>query len=478
MRGRPLKLDELKAIVGDGGWADGPDIARYLEDPRNRFEGLSQLVLKPATTEQVSRIVQHCASRGIAIVPYSGGTGVVAGQLSIDRTDQIILSLERMNAVREILPNDAAIVVEAGCVLADIQQVAEDAGLLFPLSMASQGSCRIGGNLATNAGGIQVLRYGNTRDLCIGIEAVLPDGSILSELSVLRKNNTGYDMRHLLIGSEGTLGIITAATLHLMPRMAETVTVLCGIRVPDDAVTLLGQLRAALGGVISACELLSHVGLDILGTAFPDEKAPLTGGFDWYVLIEAAGNTGLRDTLEDALSVAFDTGLIGDAVIAESLIQRDAIWRLREMMPEANRLAGAICNSDTSVPISQIGKFIETTISALHRIDPALTVNCYGHVGDGNIHCNVLPPPGVSKRQMLTTQADTVEAIRMCINDTTVACNGSISAEHGIGRLKVADLERFGNPAKLEAMRRIKAALDPADIMNPGVFFAARQPLS
>lgn len=465
-------LDDLKAILGEGGWVEGPDISRFHEDPRNRFQGQSQLALMPRSTEQVSQIVQYCAKNGIGIVPYSGGTGVVAGQLAVDRPHHIVLSLERMNAVRELAPDDAAIVVEAGCILSDIQEIANEAGLIFPLSMASEGSCRIGGNLATNAGGLQVLRYGNARDLCLGIEAVMPDGSILSELSVLRKNNTGYDLRHLLIGSEGTLGIITAATLQLKPRMAETVTVFCGIGSPNEAVALLRHLRSALGEVISAFELLSHVGLEILRGEFPNEKIPLDAKFEWYVLIEAAGNAGLRDDLEEALSAAFDAGMIGDAVVAESLAQSQSIWRLREMMPEANRLAGAICNSDTSVPTSQIGPFIEATIAAMHQIDPLLAVNCYGHVGDGNIHCNVFPPPGISKQEMLRRQPETIETIRMRINETTVACKGSISAEHGIGRLKIADLERFGSPVKLAIMRQIKQAMDPQNILNPGVFFA------
>ncbi|KPB02449.1 FAD-binding oxidoreductase [Ahrensia marina] len=471
MEHKSVMLDELKEIVGEGGWREGQDIARYLEDPRDRFHGLSQLVLLPKSTQQVAQIVSLCAKNQIRIVPYSGGTGVVAGQLSTEDQDYVLLSMERMNAIRDLALEDGAIIVEAGCVLADIQSAADEVGMMFPLSMASEGSCQIGGNLATNAGGIQVLRYGNARDLCIGIEAVLPDGSVLSELSPLRKNNTGYDLRHLLIGSEGTLGIITAATLQLKPKNPETTTVFCGISKPEDAVTLLRQLRMELGDVLSAFELLSNIGLQVLQEKFPEERQPLGSAFEWYVLIEAAGDKGLRDNLEGALGNAFESGLVLDAVIAESYAQQEALWRLREMMPEANRLAGAICNSDTSVPISQIGNFIDKTFAAINAIDPALTVNCYGHVGDGNIHCNVFPPDGMNKQEMLKTQAEKIEAIRMCINETTAACHGSISAEHGIGRLKVADLERYGNAAKILAMKQIKSALDPHNIMNPGVFF-------
>lgn len=465
-------MDLLKSIVGPDGWSGGADVARYLDDPRDRFHGQSTLVLRPGSTQEVSQVVKACAARNIGIVPYGGGTGVVAGQLSIDDPSHVVLSLDRMTTIRDIAHDDFAMVVEAGCILADIQRAADDAGFLFPLSMASEGSCRIGGNLATNAGGIQVLRYGNTRDLCLGLEAVLPDGSVFSELSALHKNNTGYDLRHLLIGSEGTLGIITAATLKLVPKPTEQVTLLCGLNDVAQAVTLLRRLRAALGDVLSAFELLSDVGLAILRRQFPTEAKPLDTRFRWYVLIEAGGPDGLRETVEQALVDALDAGLIGDAVIAETLAQAQAIWRLREMMPEANRLSGAICNSDTSVPVSRIAKFIEMTTSAVQSIDPDLTLNCYGHVGDGNIHCNVLPPPGISKAEMLRAQPDRIEAIRLCITENTIACGGAISAEHGIGRLKLSDFDLFGNPVKLAAMRQIKKALDPTNIMNPGVFFA------
>ena len=464
-------LDGLKAIVGENGWRDRENVPRFFEDPRDRFHGRSQLVVLPTSTVQVADIVKYCATNKIGIVPYSGGTGVVAGQLSIDREDFVLVSLERMDAVRDVALDDDVIVVEAGCILADIQNAADEAGMVFPLSMASEGSCRIGGNLATNAGGIQVLRHGNARDLCLGIEAVMPDGSILQELAPLRKNNTGYDLRHLLIGSEGTLGIITAATLQLKQKNPENLTVLCAISTPADAVSLLHQLRADAGDVLSAFELLSHVGFEILESKFPNEKSPFSEPHDWYVLIEAAGPVGLRDKLEQALGDAIESSLVLDAVVAESESQRDALWRLREMMPEANRLSGAICNSDTSVPISKIETFIDETVKALAAIDPALTINCYGHVGDGNIHCNVFPPPGLSKAEMLDKQADKIETIRMAINETTHSCNGSISAEHGIGRLKVTDLQHYGNAAKLTVMRQIKAALDPHKIMNPGALF-------
>lgn len=465
-------MDVLKSIVGPDGWTEGADAAPYLDDPRDRFRGQSTLVLRPRSTRQVSEIVKACAAHRVGIVPYSGGTGVVAGQLSIDDPSRVVLSLDRMTAIRSMEIDDAAMVVEAGCLLADVQKAADEAGFLFPLSMASEGSCRIGGNLATNAGGIQVLRYGNTRDLCLGLEAVLPDGSVFSELSALHKNNTGYDLRHLLIGSEGTLGIITAATMKLVPRPAERVTLLCGLNDPAQAVALLRRLRAALGDGLSAFELLSDVGLTILRRQFPGEATPLQTRSQWYVLIEAGGSTGLRQSIEETLADALEAGLIGDAVVAESVAQTQAIWRLREMMPEANRLSGAICNSDTSVPISRIARFIKTTIETVHSIDPHLTVNCYGHVGDGNIHCNVLPPPGVSKAEMLRAHPDRIEKIRLSITEATVACRGAISAEHGIGRLKLSDLDIFGDPIKLAAMRHIKQGLDPDNIMNPGVFFA------
>jgi FAD/FMN-containing dehydrogenase len=462
-------VDELKTIVGENGWKSGTEVpCRYYDDPRGRFEGNGCLILLPSSTEQVSQIVKSCNLAKIGIIPYGGGTGVVAGQLSIDSKEAIIISVERMNKVREISIDDSVMVAEAGCILENIHNIALESNLTFPLSMASKGSCSIGGNLATNAGGIQVLRYGNARDLCLGIEAVLPDGSIYSELNPLIKNNTGYDLRHLLIGSEGTLGIITAATLSLYPIDDEVVTVFCALDSPSSALKLYKHIRKSLGGNISALELMSDLGLDLVTKNFPLLNKPFTERHDWYLLLEVGGHEGIRTRTEAVLEDSFENELIVDAIIAQSQSQRNNLWDLRENTPESNRLSGAFCNSDTSVPISKVDDFIEETFTKILAFDPNLRVNAYGHIGDGNIHYNVLPPDGLTKKDFITSNPEIIEAVRMAINETTMHFGGSISAEHGIGRLKAGDLEVYANPTKHKILKSIKLALDPNNIMNPG----------
>lgn len=462
-------LDDIKNIVGDAFWKDAQDAPRYFEDPRGRFVGHGCLVVLPTSTEQVAAIVRLCNHAKVGIVPYSGGTGVVAGQLSINSDNAIIMSLEKMNNVREILVDDGVIIAEAGCILEDIHTAAQEHDMLFPLSMASKGSCCIGGNLATNAGGIQVLRYGNARDLCLGVEAVLPDGSILSELSPLHKNNTGYDLRHLLIGSEGTLGIITAATLQLKPVDPETGTAFLAITSPAHALMLYRALKKHLGDNISALELMSGLGMDLVVSKFPTLRNPFYQKHEWSLLLEATGPLGLGERVEAALADCFEEGLLLDAVIAQSQSQRDSLWDLRENTPEANRMAGAFCNSDTSVPISKVDAFIADTVRAIHEIHSDVQINSYGHIGDGNIHHNVLPPIGITKADFLGTNPGIMDTVRMAINETTSKHGGSISAEHGIGRLKTDDLRSYGDKAKYDTLRRIKLAIDPNNIMNPGV---------
>ncbi len=462
-------LSDIKDVVGEAGWMDVADGQRYLDDPRGRFEGRGCLIVLPGSTEQVAAIVRLCNAAKVGIVPYSGGTGVVAGQLSIDSDNAIIMSLERMNKVREISVDDSVLVAEAGCILETIHSTAQEQGMMFPLSMASKGSCCIGGNLATNAGGIQVLRYGNARDLCLGIEAVLPCGTILSELSPLRKNNTGYDLRHLLIGSEGTLGIITAASLILKPVDPETATAFLAIKSPAHALMLYKEIKGHLGDAVSALELMSGLGLELVTSKFPTLRNPFEHSCDWALLLEATGPLGIGERLETALTDCFENNLVLDAVVAQSQSQRDSLWALRENTPEANRLAGAFCNSDTSVPISKVDAFITDTITAISDIHPDVRINSYGHIGDGNIHHNVIPPSGVAKAEFVTSNPGIIDAVRMAINDTSHRHGGSISAEHGIGRLKTCDLESFADKARYDAIRRIKSALDPNNIMNPGV---------
>ena len=462
-------ISALKTLLGPTGWKSGLEDTRHFEDPRGRFEGKACLIVMPETTPQVSEIVKMCNAAKVGIIPFSGGTGVVAGQLSPTSDNAIVLSLERMNKIRDILLDDGVLVAEAGCILENIHNAAAEHGLTFPLSMASKGSCCIGGNLATNAGGIQVLRHGNARDLCLGVEAVLSDGTIYSDLSPLRKNNTGYDLRHLLIGSEGTLGIITAATLVLKPVDPETATVLCALDSPAAALALYRNVQKQLGESISALELMSGFGLDLVRSHFPSLIAPFSVSHDWHLLLEASGPDGIGERLEVALEHSFEAGLLADAVIAQSETQRQNLWDLRENTPEANRLAGAFCNSDTSVPISQVNGFIDTTVNMLKEIHAGLRVNTYGHIGDGNIHHNVLPPKGISKQDFIRTNPGIVDAVRMSINEATAQHQGSISAEHGIGRLKTDDLKIFASKGKLDALRHIKRAFDPHNVMNPGV---------
>ena len=461
-------LDKLKAIVGTGGWALGSQPTRHFDDPRGRFTGKACLILLPSSTEQVAEIVLQCNSSKVGIVPISGGSGVVAGQLSIDSDHVIVLSLEKMNKVRDISVDDGVVVAEAGCILENIHNTAYQHGLMFPLSMASKGSCCIGGNLATNAGGIQVLRHGNARDLCLGIEAVLPNGTVYSELSPLRKNNTGYDLRNLLIGSEGTLGIITAATLIVKPIDPETVTALCAVESPAQALMVFKQLRIAMGDNISALELMSKFGLELVTKHFPSLQLPFSLNHSWFLLVEVAGQEGIGSRFEEALANCLDQELIADATMAQSQTQQTNLWDLRENTPEANRIGGAFCSSDTAVPISKVDAFIEHTTNAIVDIHAGLQINTYGHIGDGNIHHNVLPPTGHSKAAFINENPGIVELVRMAINDATVKFDGSISAEHGIGRLKVRDLELYAGGTKLAAIRSIKGALDPNGIMNPG----------
>lgn len=467
----PQLLNDIKDVVGSSGWKDVNDAPRYFEDPRGRFQGQGRLIAMPEITAQVAEIVKLCSVSGVGIVPFSGGTGVVAGQLSIDSANAIILSLEKMNKVRQVSVDDGVMVAEAGCILENIHSAASEYNMVFPLSMASKGSCCIGGNLATNAGGIQVLRYGNARDLCLGIEAVLPCGTILNELSPLQKNNTGYDLRHLLIGSEGTLGIITAASLKLKPQDPETSTAFLAINSPGQALEVYKEIKSHLGDSISALELMSGVGLDLVTSKFPALRKPFDHSPEWALLLETSGPLGMGERLEAALAACFEKDLLQDAVIAQSQAQRDSLWDLRENTPEANRMAGAFCNSDTSVAISKVDAFIKDTLRAISNIHPNVLVNSYGHVGDGNIHHNVLPPAGVSKANFLAQNPDIIYKVRMAINDVTHKHDGSISAEHGIGRLKTGDLEIYVGHAKREVNKRIKSAIDPQNIMNPGVLF-------
>lgn len=441
-------------------------IAKYLEEPRGRYNGRAIGVVRPCTVSEVSNIVKICNTHKIGIVPYGGGTGLVGGQTSIDGPEPIVLSLEKLNAIRDVDSTDNIIVAEAGVILANIQNAADTVNRFFPLSLASEGSCQIGGNLSTNAGGLNVLRYGNARDLCVGIEAVLPDGSIYNGLKRLRKDNTGYNIRNLIVGAEGTLGIITAASLRLMPKPVEVETAFISVRDPQAALEVLGLMSAQLGEVISAFELIHHQGLEFLEETGIEFSKPLSGTPEWMVLLEcgAGRNSNLKDNLEQLLADALDSSQITDAVLAQNEAQRQAFWQIRETIPEANKRIGVVSSHDVSVPISKVPEFIRAADKMIQAINPQLRINCFGHLGDGNLHYNIYPPKGEDRSGYVDIRHEIANSVYELVNEF----DGSFSAEHGIGRMKKTDLQKYGNPAKLAAMRAIKSALDPNGIMNPG----------
>lgn len=443
--------------------------ARYLEEPRGRWQGQAGAVACPRNVEQVSLILRACYDSRVPVIPYGGGTGLVGGQIAAGEIVPLILSLERMRAIRAIYPDENVLITEAGAVLADVQAAAQDVGRLFPLSLASEGSAQIGGLLATNAGGVNVLRYGNARDLVLGLEAVMADGTVWNGLKRLRKDNTGYDLRHLLLGSEGTLGIITAASLRLFPRPAEQGAALIVVDNPQAALALLSLAQARFGAGISAFELISGMGLQFLAQTMPQVRLPFDSTPDWVVLIDLGLPAGQSpaDGLEALFADAFEAGLVSDGLIAQNSTQRAEFWQVRETIPEANRHIGAVSSHDISVPLSCVPEFIERAGPALDQIGQ-FRINCFGHLGDGNLHYNVFPMPGRSRADHENQR----DAIKGVVHDLVHALGGSVSAEHGVGRLKTADLVKYSDPVKLAAMRAIKDALDPRGILNPGAIFA------
>lgn len=438
---------------------------RFLEEPRGRYAGSAGLVLAPRTAAEVATILERCNAARVPVIPYGGGTGLVGGQVADGDLAPVILTLERMTTIRAVYPDENVLVAEAGVTLVDVQRAAADLDRLFPLSLASEGSARIGGNLATNAGGTGVLRYGNARDLCLGLEAVLPDGQIWHGLSRLRKDNTGYDLKNLLIGSEGTLGVITAAALKLVPRPAGEGTAVIAVPSPQAALQLLSLARTQLGEGVSAFELIHRTGFDFLSETLPEIRHPFATPPEWCVLIELGLAKGLDP--EMALATLFEAalaaGLASDGLIAQSQTQRAQFWSVREHIPEANRRIGSVSSHDISVPLGAIAEFIARAGEAV-AARGAFRINCFGHVGDGNLHYNVFPVPGKTRADHQHQR----EEIKRAIHDLVHEMGGSVSAEHGVGRLKVSDLERYGDPAKLAAIRAIKTALDPQGIMNPG----------
>ncbi|MFO1176414.1 MAG: FAD-binding oxidoreductase [Paracoccaceae bacterium] len=442
-----------------------PAEPRDLDEPRGRVTGQGAFVAMPRTAAEVAAVVRACAAARVGIVPRAGGTGLVLGQVAPAGPAPLILSVERMNALRALYPAENVVVAEAGAILADVQAAATAAGRLFPLSLASGGSARIGGLLSTNAGGVHVLRYGTARDLCLGIEAVLPDGSILNGLKRLRKDNTGYDIRNLLIGAEGTLGVITAASLKLSPQPAAGAVAFLTVPSPVAALDLLALAQGRLAGCVSAFELISGQGLAFLAETLPDLRQPFATRPDWMVLIEVGLPEGIDApaALADLFAEASGRGLAGDGVVAQNAAQAEEFWHLREALPEANRRIGAIASHDISLPLGEIPGFLDRAPAEIATFGP-FRINAFGHLGDGNLHFNVFPPKGEKRTAYMALS----EAIQDRVHRLVMAMGGSFSAEHGVGRLKAADLARFADPARLAAMRALKAALDPLGIMNPG----------
>ncbi len=456
---------KLRDVVGEAGWKTGADAAPYLEERRGVLESAASAVVQPDSTDQVAAVVGICAEAGVAIVPQGGNTGLVGG--TVARPGQVIVNLSRLNRIRDLDPLNNTLTAEAGCVLADLQRAAADADRLFPLSLAAEGSCQIGGNLSTNAGGTAVLRYGTARELVLGLEVVLPDGRVLGSLRALRKDNAGYDLKQLFLGAEGTLGIITAAVCKLFPRPREVQTSLAGLPGAGAAIELLALARSRAGETVTSFELMSRRIMEFALDHVPGNADPLGEAHPWYVLVElssARADSGLGSELEGILETALDKGLVSDATVAASEAQRQALWRLRETAPEAQKFEGASIKHDVSVPIPRIADFIETAGARAEARFPGLRVVAFGHVGDGNVHFNLSQPKGGERADFEAAAA----GLTRIVHDTADEMGGSISAEHGLGLVKREDLRRYKSALELELMSTLKAALDPRGIMNPG----------
>ncbi|HUB63775.1 MAG TPA: FAD-binding oxidoreductase [Methylocella sp.] len=457
----------LEAIVGkDHVVTDAAGMDGYLREPRNLFHGTALCVVRPGSTPEVAAVLKLCHENATPVVPQGGNTGLVGGQIPGAGGSAIVLSLARLRRLREIDPASNTMTVEAGMILAQVQEMARRADRLFPLSLAAEGSCTIGGNLATNAGGTHVIAYGNARDLVLGLEVVLADGRILSDLSKLKKNNTGYDLKNLFIGSEGTLGIITAAVLKLFPRPRAVETALIGLASPRAALDLLSLARDKAGGEITSFELIPRIGLDFVLKHFDKAREVLPGKHRWYVLLELSSQSqeGLAARLLALLEAAKDKQIIEDAAVAASLQQREDFWTLRELLSEVQRLEGGSIKHDVSVPIADIPDFLDEVSRAVNRAIPGARLVPFGHMGDGNIHCNVSQPVGTDKQEFLA-RWDEVNAI---VHEIVLAHQGSISAEHGIGQLKRDLLPKVKDKTAMDLMRAIKQTLDPKNILNPG----------
>ena len=457
----------LRAIVGERGLVDPSEAKPYETDWRDNYHGRAAAVVRPANTDEVSRVMKLLSEQRVPVVPQGGNTSLCGGSVPDDSGKQVVLSLGRMNRVRAVDPGNNTMTVEAGCILANLQAEAEKHHRLFPLSLGAQGSCMIGGNLSTNAGGTGVLRYGNTRELVMGLEVVLPDGRIWDGLRGLRKDNTGYDLKHLFVGAEGTLGIITAAVVKLFPLPRSYATAFVAVASPAAAVSLLAHLRDRCGERITGFELIGRVVLDMVLKHIPGARDPLSDASPWYVLVELSDSTegrAIDALLEEALGSAIEAELVTDAAIAASEAQRGAFWKLREDVTEAQKADGVSIKHDVSVPVSRVPELIEKAGAALHAKFPDIRIVAFGHVGDGNIHYNCSKSQRQDAREFFAQAPD----VNRVVYDVVKSLDGSISAEHGLGVLKRDEITHYKSALELDMMRAIKRTLDPQGIMNPG----------
>lgn len=470
-------LSELEALLGASQVLTGEAATPYLVDWRGRYRGQALAVVRPGSTQEVAGVVRICANAHVPIVPQGGNTGLCGGATPDEAGHSVVVSLARMNTVRAIDTDNDTMTVEAGCILQSLQEAARVAGRLFPLSLAAEGSCTIGGNLSTNAGGTQVLRYGNTRELTLGLEVVTADGEIWHGLRGLRKDNTGYDLRDLYIGSEGTLGIITAATMKLYPVPVAQRTAMLALNSLEDAVTVLSRARAGFGASLTGFEVMAGPVLQAVVRLFPQQRLPFEGASSqsaWFALLELSDSESAehaQERFEAVLGLAIEDGLILDAAIAENIAQSKAMWHLRESIPLAEAELGKSIKHDVSIPISLIAQFVEVTNAALQVKFPGIQNIVFGHLGDGNLHYNVARAPEQTEEQLLAQQYD----VYGLVHDSVHAHGGSISAEHGVGQLKRDELPRYKSALELRLMKQIKAALDPLNLMNPGKVLQVQQ---
>ena len=458
-------IDSLRAVVGAAHVLTGADdIAPFATDWRGRYSGEPLAIVSPGDTPQVAEVARLCARAGVAIVPQGGNTGLCGGATPI--AGEVVVSLRRLRRVRDLDIANNTITVEAGCTLFEVQEAARQADRLFPLSLASEGTATIGGNLSTNAGGVQVLRYGNARDLCLGLEVVLADGRVWHGLRGLRKDNTGYDLKHLFIGAEGTLGLITAAVLKLYSRPRSTATAWASVPTPEAAVTLLTRLREKIGGRVTAFELVGRPALDLVLGNIPGGRDPLPLPSPWQVLIELADTmaSDIATALEDVLAEAIVARVVADAAIARNEKQARAFWALRENISEAQKIEGVSIKHDISLPVSRIPEFIERCDATLAQAFPGLRIVCFGHLGDGNLHYNQSKPQAQDNAAFIGRTA----AVNRIVHDLVAELGGSISAEHGLGQLKRQEILRYKSEVEMDLMRKVKQALDPHGLMNPG----------